>query len=312
MKRTNRSRAGFTLIELLVVIAIIAILAAILFPVFAKAREKARQASCQSNEKQLGLGVLQYVQDNDESYPNGNMGYGNGGNVSYGQGWAGQIYAYVKSTGVFKCPDDSTSVATAISLNCDSNGNFGANNAIIGRLSPVSYGFNRDLVGRNHSAYTVATLVAPASTILLFECQGQATDLTNIGVPNYPFDGSSPGGNGITSAGNNGPKYVTGQFPGTPTGNASLFSANPVHTNGANYLFTDGHVKYLQAAAVSAGWNNQASPGGCGAFPGDYTTGTTTIPNDGGNHPTGGQAASVNVMGQACNGVTPVATFSPS
>ena len=62
-------RRGFTLIELLVVIAIIAILAAILFPVFAKAREKARQITCTSNEKQLGLAFLQYVQDYDETYP---------------------------------------------------------------------------------------------------------------------------------------------------------------------------------------------------------------------------------------------------
>ena len=66
---------GFTLIELLVVIAIIAILAAILFPVFAKAREKARQASCSSNEKQLGLGIIQYVQDNDEMFPQGTRSY---------------------------------------------------------------------------------------------------------------------------------------------------------------------------------------------------------------------------------------------
>ncbi|MBC8141688.1 MAG: prepilin-type N-terminal cleavage/methylation domain-containing protein, partial [Armatimonadetes bacterium] len=70
MKTTNRSlRSGFTLIELLVVIAIIAILAAILFPVFAQAREKARQTSCLSNEKQIALGVMQYVQDYDESFP---------------------------------------------------------------------------------------------------------------------------------------------------------------------------------------------------------------------------------------------------
>ena len=66
MLNRNRLRQGFTLIELLVVIAIIAILAAILFPVFAKAREKARQISCVSNMKQLGLAILQYQQDNDE------------------------------------------------------------------------------------------------------------------------------------------------------------------------------------------------------------------------------------------------------
>jgi len=65
----NKYRLGFTLIELLVVIAIIAILAAILFPVFAKVREKARQTACLSNQKQLGLAVMQYVQDYDESYP---------------------------------------------------------------------------------------------------------------------------------------------------------------------------------------------------------------------------------------------------
>lgn len=69
MEQKTKSIKGFTLIELLVVIAIIAILAAILFPVFAKVREKARQISCLSNEKQMGLGILQYVQDNDETFP---------------------------------------------------------------------------------------------------------------------------------------------------------------------------------------------------------------------------------------------------
>jgi len=66
-----RNRSAFTLIELIVVIAIIAILAAILFPVFAQAREKARQTSCLSNERQLGLAVIQYVQDYDQTYPPG-------------------------------------------------------------------------------------------------------------------------------------------------------------------------------------------------------------------------------------------------
>ena len=95
---------GFTLIELLIVIAIIAILAAILFPVCSQAREKARQTTCSSNEKQLGTAFLQYIQDYDETYPVGIRTY-------YGAGWGGQIYGYVKSTAVFQCPDDSLSAS---------------------------------------------------------------------------------------------------------------------------------------------------------------------------------------------------------
>lgn len=105
----SRSRGGFTLIELLVVIAIIAILAAILFPVFAKAREKARQIACISNLKQLALAVTQYTQDNDEQFPQGNNWHNDtrltDGN--YLQGWKVQVQPYVKSEGVFLCPDDS-------------------------------------------------------------------------------------------------------------------------------------------------------------------------------------------------------------
>src|SRR5579875_2728267 len=104
IKSNSRFSAGFTLIELLVVIAIIAILAAILFPVFAKAREKARQTACISNEKQLGLAILQYAQDNDEPYPCGAGFKRNGG--YRGQGWGGEAYPYVKNTAVFACPDD--------------------------------------------------------------------------------------------------------------------------------------------------------------------------------------------------------------
>ena len=98
---SSRSRKGFTLIELLVVIAIIAILAAILFPVFQKVRENARRSACTSNMKQLGLAIVQYQQDADEAYPTSN-GTGNPGTGN----WALCIYPYVKSIDVYKCPDN--------------------------------------------------------------------------------------------------------------------------------------------------------------------------------------------------------------
>ncbi len=100
MKRHPR---GFTLIELLVVIAIIAILAAILFPVFAKAREKARGTSCLNNVKQLGLGVMQYTNDYDETLPSGWK------NTSpYEYSWRWSILPYVKNHQVYQCPSNLT------------------------------------------------------------------------------------------------------------------------------------------------------------------------------------------------------------
>ena len=139
------NKKGFTLIELLVVIAIIAILAAILFPVFAKAREKARQASCQSNEKQLGLAFVQYIQDYDEKFPSGT--------AANGVGWTGQEYSYIKSTGLLKCPDDST--------------------ASSGTAVPITYNFNGSLASQSQAA-----LNAVASTVLLNELAGTTADPT--------------------------------------------------------------------------------------------------------------------------------------
>ena len=103
----NRNRFGFTLIELLVVIAIIAILAAILFPVFAQAREKARAIACLSNTKQIGLAYAQYTQDYDEMTPNiskAKTGVGLDGQP-YVQTWYMILQPYVKSQTVFLCPD---------------------------------------------------------------------------------------------------------------------------------------------------------------------------------------------------------------
>jgi len=93
---------GFTLIELLVVIAIIAILASILFPVFARAREKARTASCQNNMKQLGTALMMYVQDYDEALPYGSTTYMN----SHVNVWDG-MQPYIKNWQVYACPSDT-------------------------------------------------------------------------------------------------------------------------------------------------------------------------------------------------------------
>jgi len=96
LTRLQKSRKGFTLIELLVVIAIIAILAAILFPVFAKVREKARQTTCVNNEKQIGIAVLQYVQDYDECYPLVRFAAPPGGPTQYIE-WTVAVQPYIKS-----------------------------------------------------------------------------------------------------------------------------------------------------------------------------------------------------------------------
>lgn len=245
---------GFTLIELLVVIAIIAILAAILFPVFAKVREKARQTSCTSNLKQLGLAVTQYVQDNDETFPSGVAGF------TDGRGWAGEIYPYVKSTGVYKCPDDSTSNTTNVN---------GKNEADY----PVSYGFNGDLSGDGTwvgpAVHTLAALNAPSNTVMMFEVVGlQAPiDGNNGSLDTQSFVACGPDGGGdggadpATTAG--ALHYDTGWL-GNPVRTAGSSTDaktynNPAnggrHTGGSNFLLSDGHVKWLRGTSVSSGPN---------------------------------------------------------
>ncbi len=137
-------RRGFTLIELLVVIAIIAILAAILFPVFARAREKARQASCLSNVKQLGIAWLAYVQDYDEraAYTYTNSAGGSGPLIT----WYMYLTPYIKNTQIYKCPSDSDPYA-----------------------SICSYGYN----GRITNGTSLAQFVYPAQTGVLVDCQRQ-------------------------------------------------------------------------------------------------------------------------------------------
>ena len=260
---------GFTLIELLVVIAIIAILAAILFPVFAKAREKARQISCASNERQMGLGLLQYAQDNDEALPLG------GGNI--GRGWASRIYPYVKSTGVYKCPDDPTASAT--------------NRAGFAETDyPVSYMLNIDLVNvRAGKPNTLAAMSAPASTVLFCESEGAQVDVTDPThddpqLPGYPATLSNQGiwGSPVANGGDCGgcggwmdwsngsspnghPLYVTGDptlNPPTmglpPRQSPAWFKISP-HDAGSEVALADGHVKYIRGSQISPG-NNANNP----------------------------------------------------
>jgi len=175
-----RRRGGFTLIELLVVIAIIAILAAILFPVFAKAREKARQTSCLSNLKQLALGCLQYAQDYDEMMPSVNIGpYLNWPQTppfndwdwtvgwGYWQSWPWQIYPYVKNTQVFRCP--SNSLYSDITYGMPSNG---VNTAGV-------------LVDYMQTPKAMAQFARPAESMLLGEKGGGGGDKYIMSGPYY-------------------------------------------------------------------------------------------------------------------------------
>ena len=241
---------GFTLIELLVVIAIIAILAAILFPVFATAREKARASTCTSNLKQLGVGMLQYVQDYDDMYPSGSGTWMNGTTlVSNYQGWAGQIYPYVKAIGVYTCPDD-TLVST------------------INWQAQISYAMNYQIMvgkaGGFMQGLQASQLQAPANTVALFEAEGGLANECSVAGP-ITCDNTSPSGDGwptvdVANNGdyNNGSSttavvYATGVM-GTPFTSTAYYIA-PRHTGGANWLAADGHVKWLRGEKVSNGGN---------------------------------------------------------
>jgi prepilin-type N-terminal cleavage/methylation domain-containing protein/prepilin-type processing-associated H-X9-DG protein len=224
--KKSLTRHGFTLIELLVVIAIIAILAAILFPVFARARENARRASCQSNLKQIGLSVMQYTQDYDEKYPT-IRGWGT---PDLNRGWDARVQPYVgtrvqwgASPAVFQCPSD------AIARN------------VIANSTPRSYSWNQglrqgsvDLSGNgswNPGAevnYALPAIASPATTIMVaeaFYAENRMADV-NASLVSAPGNATMSGGaiSIVQTAG----------------------SLTPAHFEGYNYLFADGHVKWLR------------------------------------------------------------------
>jgi len=251
VKRTREAK-GFTLIELLVVIAIIAILAAILFPVFARARENARRSSCQSNLKQWGLAFMQYNQDYDERMPL--MGYedtpvphGPGGPnaLPYPSRWYNAIYAYTKSTGIQACPSDGakSNIDIGNSELPDSTGVCAGNVACKG-MGRFSYLAN-DILGGGaftggiivYTPKTLAQIVTSTETIVMAE------GLRGFGIPYWGEDVGCLITGAIRSGAS--PWYGT-TCPG-PT--AAELAALPRHFDGSNFLFADGHVKWRKVAA---------------------------------------------------------------
>lgn len=282
----SRNSRAFTLIELLVVIAIIAILAAILFPVFARARENARRASCQSNMKQLGLGMMQYNQDYDEKMPNGVLTSG-WGTIHLGMGWGGQLYPYTKSVQVYKCPSDSTKMV----------GTFAANSSV------VSYAYNAGINSPNGGTETspkaLAALNSTAKTVVLFEVANSTGALaTTGGEPTPPASDYNLSAAGwgydarIWMSGNASGMWATGPLGGRTVPSADIatdpninmnaqgglgFYQYPYgrHLEGSNFLMADGHVKWFKGAAVSGGLNpaNANDAQGAGTAEGTEYTG---------------------------------------
>ena len=223
MKYQQHRHWGFTLIELLVVIAIISILAAILFPVFARARENARRASCMSNVKQMGLGVMMYVQDYDEKYPPSYIpapGPTPDGQSTYWSStlwlWQQIIYPYTKSSQIYRCPS-STYTGPALFV-----GNYGVNSSVIA-ASPVS----------------MAMVSSAASTYMIFD-----SGYYSLG-PNAGW------GSVLHPAGQN---YLPGTGPLLPAASITTGYTDDYtkgrHFLGVNMGFADGHVKWLKSSVV--------------------------------------------------------------
>jgi prepilin-type N-terminal cleavage/methylation domain-containing protein/prepilin-type processing-associated H-X9-DG protein len=214
----RRTTSGFTLIELLVVIAIIAILAAILFPVFARARENARRASCQSNLKQIGLAVLQYTQDYDEMYP---ISRWDGGGAGRRMSWVQSTQPYMKSTQIYKCPSDPVDISYIGSWVPSGVTPF-----------PVSYAYNTEFGLDPTTVVALAAVDKPAQTVM-------AADRGMKRIAGQPYENWIDQPNIWLLA-------KPGNWRSTNNSNSDLMQyGGPMnrHLERANVLWADGHVK---------------------------------------------------------------------
>ncbi|HVK04226.1 MAG TPA: DUF1559 domain-containing protein [Armatimonadaceae bacterium] len=226
--------SAFTLIELLVVIAIIAILAAILFPVFAQAREKARQAACLSNTKQIGLGLMMYVQDYDETYP---IPISDAW-PTRGRVWGFRRYAvelindYAKNDGIWRCPssnfdfNDPASDNYAVWAQARSSGGVTADRYLV-----VTYGGNMD----TQPGDTTATVFTRGGIF------GRAdADMTDPADTIAYTDSFVNGASSLTP--------LATRYTGNPRGFAwAVAHAGSLrHNGGNNVTFADGHAKWMK------------------------------------------------------------------
>jgi prepilin-type N-terminal cleavage/methylation domain-containing protein/prepilin-type processing-associated H-X9-DG protein len=235
----RRHRSGFTLIELLVVIAIIAILAAILFPVFAQAREKARQTTCLSNSRQMGLGLSMYVQDNDETYPwSANI------DPDPNPSWSGLISPYVKNLAVFACPSQPDvdvvkgGLGTPANFKAAGPRNYSANSEVLAWMTKgKNVEFNREY---NRTVRRLAEIPEPANTIAFFDVSRAGT----VFPQQNPFKPT----HWWWSVLNDGVAYLAWKNPNANERDSAAWDYVGLirHLGGASYVFADGHAKWMK------------------------------------------------------------------
>ena len=247
--RTLCSSCGFTLVELLAVVAIIAILSALLLPIFIRIREKAHQSQCLSNQKQISLALLQYIHDNDEYFPCGTQPYSDG--ALSGVGWSAQIYPFIRNASVFTCPDDTTQATASTATG----------------LSAISYAINGNISYDRHGYAAGFTPVLQSNTkiVLLVEVTGVLANVVNPqeqSSSDYPACANGRQGHLFTTrSAVQDPQHVKyaagimGDIYRSPEIPIEYQSITGRHQLGANYLFVDGHAKYLLPVQVSPGTN---------------------------------------------------------